>query len=64
MKQVKLQWLQQNVSQTNGDTMNNVRYETRRTFRIKEGISQRTKISELETNCMNENIRDIYRCVN
>jgi hypothetical protein len=58
-KQAKLQWLQ-NPSQTNGDNLKNVRQEACRTFRNKKGgISQRKKISELEMNNKNKNIRFI-----
>jgi hypothetical protein len=62
-KQAKLQWLQ-NPSQINGDNHQNVRRETSGIFRNKEREYLRGKISELETNNKNKNIRDLYRGIN
>jgi hypothetical protein len=62
-KQAKLQWLQ-NLSQVNGDNMDNVRREASRTFRTKKREYLKNKINELETNSKNKNIRDLYRSIN
>jgi hypothetical protein len=62
-KQAKLQWLQ-NPSQVNGDNMDNVRREASRTFRTKKREYLKNKINELETNCKNKNIRDLYKGIN
>jgi uncharacterized protein YaaR (DUF327 family) len=53
-KQTKLQWLQ-SPSQTNGNTLNNVRCEATRTFRNKKKEYLKEKINELETNSKNKN---------
>jgi hypothetical protein len=58
-KQAKLQWLQ-NPSQINGDTLRNLRRETKRTFRNKKRKYLEHKINELETNNKNKNIRNFY----
>jgi hypothetical protein len=42
-KQAEFQWLE-NPSQTNGDNLNNVRRESTRTFRKKEGIAERKNL--------------------
>jgi hypothetical protein len=55
-KQAKLQWLQ-NLSQINGDNLQNLRHETSRTFRNKKSEYLKGRINELETN-NNKNIRD------
>jgi hypothetical protein len=47
-KQVKLQWLQ-NPSQISGDTLQNLRRETSRTFRKKKREYLKGKFNELET---------------
>jgi hypothetical protein len=47
-KQAKLQW-SQNLSQINGDNLQNLRCETTRTFRNKKREYQKDKINELET---------------
>jgi hypothetical protein len=62
-KQAKLQWLQ-NPSQVNGDNMDNVGREARRTFRTKKREYLKNNINELETNSKNKNIRDLYRGIN
>jgi hypothetical protein len=62
-KQAKLQWLQ-NLSQVNGDNMDNVRLEASRTFRTKKREYLKNKINELETNSKNKNIRGLYRGIN
>jgi hypothetical protein len=51
-KQAKLQWLQ-NPNQINGDNLQNLRYETNRTFRKKKREYLKVKINELETNNKN-----------
>jgi hypothetical protein len=48
-KQAKLQWLQ-NSSQINGDNLQNLQCERRRTFRNKKREHMRDKINEIETN--------------
>jgi hypothetical protein len=48
-KQAKLQWLQ-NPNQTNRDNLQNLRRETRRTFRNKKMEYLKGKINELEIN--------------
>jgi hypothetical protein len=60
---INLQRLQ-NLSQTNGDNLNNVRYETRRKFTNKEMEYLKENINELETNNKNKNIRDLHRGIN
>jgi hypothetical protein len=62
-KQAKLQWLQ-NPSQISGDNLQNLRLETSRTFRNKKREYLQEKISELEANNKNKNIRDLYRGIN
>jgi hypothetical protein len=62
-KQDKLQFLQ-NRSQINGDNLQNLRYETSRTFRNKKREYLKGKINDLETNNKNTNIRDLYRGIN
>jgi hypothetical protein len=62
-KQAKLQWLQ-NLSQINGDNLQNLRCETRRTFVNKKWEYLKGKINELETNNKNKNIRHLYRGIN
>jgi hypothetical protein len=61
-KQDKLQWFQ-NLSQTNGDTLNSVKHESSRTFRNKKREYVKEK-PELETKSKNKNIRDLYRGIN
>jgi hypothetical protein len=59
-KQTKLQCLQ-NQSKTNGDNLNNVRYEISTTFRNKKEKYLEEKINEIETNSQNKNIRLSYQ---
>jgi hypothetical protein len=59
-KRAKLQWLQ-NLSQINGDSLNNVRYEARRHFRNKKREYLKEKVNELETKSDSKNIRGLYR---
>jgi hypothetical protein len=62
-KQAKLQWLQ-NLSQTNGDILNNVGSETGRNFRYKKSKYVKQKMNGLKTDSKNKNIRDLYRGTN
>jgi hypothetical protein len=62
-KQDKLQWLQ-DLSEINGDNLNNVRREASRYFRYKKREYLKNKIKELATNSKNKNIRDLYRGIN
>jgi hypothetical protein len=62
-KQAKLQQLQ-NLSQINGDNLQNFRHGTRRTFRNKKREYLKGRINELETNNKNTNFRDLYRGIN
>ena len=55
-----MQWIQ-NPSQSNVDSLNNVRRKVSRHFRNKKKAYLRAKIEELETNSKNQNIRDLYR---
>jgi ABC-type lipoprotein export system ATPase subunit len=55
-KQAKLQWLP-NPSQINGDNINNVRNETRSTFRNRKMEYLKDEINELETRTKNKNIK-------
>jgi hypothetical protein len=52
----------QNPSQINGKNLQNLRFETSRTFRKKKREYLKDKINELETN--NKKIRDLYRGIN
>jgi hypothetical protein len=54
----------QNPSETNGDNLNNVRHETSRTFRNKTREHMKEKITELETDTKDKNIRDLHRGIN
>jgi hypothetical protein len=62
-KQVKLKWLQ-NQSQTNGDNLKNVTYQTRKTFRNKKRECLKEKFNKPETNNKSKSIQDLYREVN
>jgi hypothetical protein len=62
-KQAKLKWLQ-NASQINGNNLQNLRCETRRTFRNMKRKYLKDKINEVETNNKNKNIRNMYRGIN
>jgi hypothetical protein len=54
----------QNPSQINGENLQKLRCETRRTFRNKKREYLEGKINELETNNKNKNIRGLYRGIN
>jgi len=58
-----MQWIQ-DPSQSNVDSLNNVRREDSRHFRDKKKAYLRAKIEELETNSKIHNIRDVYRGIN
>ena len=58
-----MQWIQ-DPSQSNADTLNNVRPNASRHFRNKKKAYLRAKIEELETNSKINNIRDWYRGIN
>jgi len=62
-KWAKMQWIQ-DPSQSNVDSLNNVRCEVSRHFRNKRKAYLRAKIEELETKSKIQNIRDLYRCIN
>jgi hypothetical protein len=55
-KQAKLQWLQ-DLSEINGDNLNNVRREASRYFRNKKREYLKDKINELAINSKNMNIK-------
>jgi hypothetical protein len=59
-KQAKLQWLQ-DPSEVNEDNLRNVRREASRHFRNKKREYLKGKITEIELNRKNKNIRDRYR---
>jgi hypothetical protein len=54
----------QNPNQIDGDNLQNLRWETSRTFRNKKREYLKGKINELETNNKNKSIRDLYRGIN
>jgi hypothetical protein len=54
----------QNLSRINGDNLQNLRYETKRTFRKKKREYLKGNINELETNNKNKNIRYLGRGIN
>jgi hypothetical protein len=54
----------QNPSQINGDNLQNLRCETRRTSRKKKREYFKGKINEPETNNKNKNIGHLYRGIN
>jgi hypothetical protein len=58
-----LQWLQ-DLCETNGDNLNNVRREASRHFRNENRKYLKDKINELTTNSKNKNISDLYRGIN
>ena len=58
-----MQWVQ-DPSQSNVDTLNNVRGEASRHFRNKKKAYLKAKIEELETQSKIKNIRDLYRGIN
>jgi hypothetical protein len=53
-----------NPNQINEDKLQNLRWETSRTFRNKKREYLKGKINELETNNKNKNITDLYRGIN
>jgi hypothetical protein len=60
-KQSKLLWLQ-DLSEINGDNLNNVRREASRYFREKKKKEYlKDNINELATNSKNKYIRDVYK---
>jgi hypothetical protein len=59
-KQAKLQWLQ-DPSIVNEDNLRNVRSDASRRFRSKKREYLKDKITEIELNSKNKNIRDLYR---
>jgi hypothetical protein len=62
-KQSKLQRYQ-DPSTANEDKLSNVRREASRHFRNKKGEYLKDNINELESNCKNKNIRDLYSGIN
>jgi hypothetical protein len=62
-KQAKMQWTL-DPSQSNVDTLNNVRHDASRLFRNKKKAYLKAKIEELETNSKMNNIRGLYRGIN
>jgi hypothetical protein len=62
-KLVKLQWLQ-DPSVLNEDNLSNLRREASRHFRNKKREYLKDKFNELESNCKNKNIRDLYKGIN
>jgi hypothetical protein len=61
--QANLQWLQ-NLSDINGDNLNNIRCEASRHFRNTKREYLKGKINELAMNSKNMNIRILYRGIN
>jgi hypothetical protein len=62
-KQTKFRYLQ-DLSEINGDNMNNARREASRHFGNKKREHLKDKINELATNNTNKNTRDLYRGIN
>jgi hypothetical protein len=62
-KQAKLRWLQ-DLSERNGDNLNNIRCEASRYFRNKKREYLRDKIIELAMNSKGKNFGDLYRRIN
>jgi hypothetical protein len=62
-KQAKLQWLQ-NPSQISGDNLQNLRWETSRTFRNEKREYLKDKINEPETDSRNKNVTDLCMSIN
>jgi len=62
-KRTKMKWIQ-DPSQSNLDSLNNVRREVSRHFRNRKRAYLRAEIEELETNSRIQNIRDLYRGIN
>jgi hypothetical protein len=63
MKQAKLQWLQ-DLSEINGDNLNNIRREANGHFRNKKKEYLKDKINELAMNDNNTNTADLHRKTN
>jgi hypothetical protein len=61
-KQAKLQWLQ-DPSVVNEDNLCNVKKEASRHFRNKKTEYLKGKITEIELNSENKNIRDLYSSI-
>jgi hypothetical protein len=61
-KQDKLQWFQ-GPSVVNEDNLRNIRSEASRRFRNKKREYLKVKITEIELNSKNKNIRDLYRSI-
>ena len=55
-----MHWLQ-DPHQRNADSVSNVRWEANRHFRKKKKKYLKSKISELDTNSKNKNIKDLCR---
>jgi hypothetical protein len=62
-KQAKLQWMQ-DPSEANEGNLSDVRLEASRHFRNKKREYLKDKISKLESNSKDKNIRDLYRDIN
>jgi hypothetical protein len=62
-KPAKLQWLQ-DPSEATEDNLSDVRRKDSRHFRNKKRKYLKDKIIELDSNCKNKNIRDLYRGIN
>jgi hypothetical protein len=59
-KRAKVQWLQ-DPGEVTEDNLSNVRREASRHFRNKKREFVKDKITEIELNSKNKNIRDLYR---
>jgi hypothetical protein len=62
-KQAKLHWLH-DLSEINGDNLNNVRREAGRYFKNKKREYPKDKMNDLAMNSEKKNIRDLYRGIN
>jgi hypothetical protein len=62
-KRAKFQWLQ-DLSQTNANNLNCLRFEDNWYFRNKKGKCLEDKINVFATHTKSKNIRDIYRQIN
>jgi hypothetical protein len=58
-----LQWVE-DLSEINGDNLNNVRHEANRHFRNEKKEYLKDRINELVMNSKNKNTRDLYRGIN
>jgi hypothetical protein len=54
----------QNLSQINGDNLQNLRRETRKIFKNKKRVYLKGKINELKTNNKSNNVTVLYRDIN